>query len=308
MDFKQLEIFSVLAQELHFAQTAKRCYMTASAVTRSIQRLEEELDVVLLLRNNRNVELTLAGRQFADYAIDALQRLKAMKLSLQQQAEQVSGQLRLYGSATAGYGVLSRLLADFRASYPQVELQLHTGDQAAAIETIQSGSEDIAIAALPEELPNGIAFKTLLFSPLRFIIAVEKSQTSEQLEVLQNAKEGVLDIAQLPLIVSERGLARKRLNQWLKKQGVSPNIYAQVSGHEAIVTLVALGFGVGLVPELVIQHSPFRDKIRIIDDAPVLQAFQIGLCAMKTRLTLPVVKAFWDAADPSIFNGEVGNG
>jgi len=308
MDFKQLEIFTVLAQELHFTQTAKRCHMTASAVTRSIQRLEEELDVTLLLRNNRNVELTAAGKQFADYALDAMQRHQAMKLNLLQQAELVSGKLRLYGSATAGYGVLSRLLTGFRALYPQVELQLHTGDQAAAIETIQSGSEDIAIAALPEELPNGIAFKTLLFSPLRFIIAVEKSQVSEQLEVLQQAKSGSVDITQLPLIVSERGLARKRLNQWLKKQGASPNIYAQVSGHEAIVTLVALGFGVGLVPELVIQHSPFRDKIRIVDDAPVLQAFQIGLCALKTRLTLPAVKAFWDAADPTIFEGGVNHG
>lgn len=308
MDFKQLEIFLVLAQELHFAQTAKRCHMTASAVTRSIQRLEEELNVKLLLRNNRNVELTLAGKQFADYAADALQRNQAIRSSLLQQAEQVSGQLRLYGSATAGYGVLSKLLAGFRALYPHVELQLHTGDQAAAIETIQSGSEDIAIAALPEELPSGIAFKTLLFSPLRFIIAVENSQTSEQLEALQAAKGSVLDIAQLPLIVSERGLARKRLNQWLKKQGASPNIYAQVSGHEAIVTLVALGFGVGLVPELVIQHSPFRDKIRVIEDAPVLQAFQIGLCAMKARLTLPVVRAFWDAADPTIFEGGINNG
>lgn len=301
MDFKQLEIFAVLATELHFAQTAKRCHMTASAVTRSVQRLEEELGVSLLLRNNRHVELTVAGRQFARYAEESLQRWQAMKLSLLQQSQQVSGQLKLYGSATAGYGVLSKLLTGFRSMYPQVELQLHTGDQAAAIETVQAGSEDIAIAALPEELPAGLAFKTLLFSPLRFIMPAGQSMVGDQVEALLQPKSGALDIAQLPLIVSERGLARERLNQWLKKQNTSPNIYAQVSGHEAIVTLVALGFGVGLVPELVIQHSPFQDKIRVIDEAPVLQAYQIGLCAMKNRLALPVVKAFWDAADPAIF-------
>lgn len=304
MDFRQLELFVVLAEELHFAHTARRCHMTASAVTRSIQRLEEELGVALLLRNKRHVELTMAGSQFADYAAEALQRWQVMRQSLQQQSRQVSGQLKLYGSTTAGYGVLSRLLAGFRAAYPQVELQLHTGDQAAAIETIQAGIEDVAIAALPEVLPPGLAFKTLLFSPLRFIMPTEQGVISEQVQQLRQMGSDVLNVARLPLIVSERGLARDRLNQWLKKQGVSPNIYAQVSGHEAIVTLVALGFGIGLVPEMVIQHSPFRDKIRIIEDAPVLQAYQIGLCVMSSRLALPVVKAFWDAADPAIFKGE----
>ncbi len=303
MDFRQLELFAVLSEELHFAQTAKRCFMTASALTRSIQRLEEELDVALLLRDNRNVELTAAGKQFAEFAKESLQRMQALKQTMQLQAAQVSGQLRLYGSATAGYGVLSKLLSDFRAQYPRVELQLHTGDQAAAIENVQSGREDIAIAALPDELPSGLVFKTLMFSPLRFIMPAEQGAIAEKVKQYQT-KQHEKEIASLPLIVSERGLARKRLNEWLRKQGASPNIYAQVSGHEAIVTLVALGFGIGLVPELVIQHSPFRDKIRIIEDAPALQAFQIGLCAQKNRLNLPVIKAFWDAADPKIFKGE----
>lgn len=300
MDFKQLEIFVVLAEELHFAHTALRCHMTPSAVTRSVQRLEEELGVALLVRSNRHVELTLAGKQFAEYAEDALQRKRSLQQSLQLYSEQVSGQLKLYGSATAGYGVLSKLLSGFRALHPQVELTLHTGDQAASIENVQAGIEDVAIAALPDELPQGLIFKTLLFSPLRFIMPAD-GPVNTLVQQLREQKQDALDVSQLPLIVAERGLARERLDQWLKKQEASPNIYAQVSGHEAIVTLVALGFGVGLVPELVVQHSPFQDKIRVIDDAPVLQAFQIGVCVMKSRLALPVVKAFWDAADPAIF-------
>ena len=275
--------------------------MTASAVTRSIQRLEEELGYVLLVRNNRHVELTVAGKELAIYAEETLDQWRRFKEKLDRQSEEVSGQLKIYSSVTASYSVLSRLLESFRQAYPQVEIQLHTGDQAEAVERVKLGYEEISIAALPDILPSTIAFKTLTFSALRFIMPAEQGAISEKIQELRQQKQDMLNPAQLPLIISEQGLARERFDAWLKKRGESPNIYAQVSGHEAIVSMVALGFGIGLVPELVIEHSPLRERIRVIEDAPALQAFQIGLCASKGRLENPVVKAFWEAADPAIF-------
>lgn len=301
MDFKQLEVFVALANELHFANTARQHHMTASAVTRLVQRLEEEIGVTLLLRNNRRVELTPAGRAFAEFAMETLEQWYRLQGSLQQTQKALRGQLKIYSSVTASYGILAGLLAEFRQRYAGVEIQLHTGDQALAVERVQAGFEEIGIAALPDNLPATIAFKTLTFSPLRFIMPAAAGVVSERVHQLRQRQSSLLNPAELPLIISEQGLARQRLDEWLQKQPISPNIYAQVSGHEAIVSMVALGFGVGLVPELVIRHSPLQDKIRIIEDAPELQAFQIGLCALKSRLELPAVKAFWDVANPDLF-------
>ena len=301
MDFKQLEVFTVLAKELHFARAANHCHMTASAVTRSVQRLECELGCELLIRNNRRVELTQQGRFFEDYAITALQQWEAVKDGIKIQSKEIAGQLKIYSSVTASYGILSDLLSVFRQSYPYVEIQLHTGDQAQSIERVKNGDEEISIAALPSVLPPALVFKTLLFSPLRFIMPVAAGAVTDQIEDLRRLRDGLVNPARVPMIVSEQGLARERLNEWLKKNGEIPNIYAQVSGHEAIVSMVALGFGIGLVPELVIQHSPLQDKIRVIDDAPEMPAFQIGLCALKSRIEQTAVKAFWELADPSIF-------
>ncbi len=72
MDFKQLQLFVSIGRELHFARVALQFNMTASAVTRSIQRLEEELGFTLILRNNRRVELTPAGETFSVFAQDIL--------------------------------------------------------------------------------------------------------------------------------------------------------------------------------------------------------------------------------------------
>ena len=77
--------------------------------------------------------------------------------------------------------------------------------------------------------------------------------------------------ALLPMIFPDGGLTRARLNDWLVSTNQQANIYATVSGHEAIVSMVALGLGIGLVPELVIQHSPMREQIKIIERAPSLE-------------------------------------
>ncbi len=112
----------------------------------------------------------------------------------------------------------------------------------------------------------------------------------------QKMTEEELDWGKLPLVLSEQGLTRQRLDQWLKLKRVTPNTYAQVSGHEAIVSMVGLGFGIGVVPELVISNSPFQEKIQILSVEPGLEPFAIGLCALTRQLRDPLLSAFWMTA------------
>jgi len=299
MDFKQLEIFSSLARHLHFAKAAKECHITAPALTRSIQRLEGELGVELLYRNNRQVALSDAGRRFLLFAEQTLGHLYTLQQDLSMASAGVQGEIRVFGSVTASYSVLSYILPVFRQSYPDVDLNLTTGDQAEAIDKVLSGDVDLAIAARPDKLPAGLAFKTLTYSPLKFIMPDNVGQVSQQLVSLQH--DGLINPALLPMIVPEEGLTRRRLDKWLVSTKQQANIYASVSGHEAIVSMVALGLGVGLVPEVVIQHSPMREKIKVIENAPELEAFQIGLCVLEKQLKLPTLRAFWDNASPELF-------
>ncbi len=76
--------------------------------------------------------------------------------------------------------------------------------------------------------------------------------------------------------------------------GVSPRIYAQVAGNEAIVSMVSLGLGVGVVPEIVLEYSPMADKIRVLTVQPELEAYNIGLFTLNKHLKNPLVAAFWE--------------
>jgi LysR family positive regulator for ilvC len=78
---------------------------------------------------------------------------------------------------------------------------------------------------------------------------------------------------------------------------VNPRIYAQVAGNEAIVSMVSLGLGIGVVPQIVLEHGPLADRVQILDVQPALEPYDVGMFALKKNLKNPLVNAFWSLVD-----------
>ncbi len=291
MDFKDLTVFLVLAETLHYGQTAKRCHTSASTISRVVQRLEEELSQRLFERDRREVRLTQAGTEFVEFSQRTLEQFQQFKRQLHTPASELMGELSLYCSVTASYSFLSDLLGVFRERHPKVDIRLRTGDAAQAVDMALSGEVDIAIAARPDQLPARLAFKPLLQVPLSFIAPSQSGPISEAL----NERE--VDWQNIPMILSETGLARTRVTRWFKHLALKPDVYAQVSGNEAIVAMVALGFGVGVVPDLVLSNSPMSENVRQLQVSPELEPFSVGLCVVNQHLSNALVQAFWQVSE-----------
>ena len=73
----------------------------------------------------------------------------------------------------------------------------------------------------------------------------------------------------------------------------------EVLGNEAILALVSLGCGVGIVPRLVVEQSPLRSEVRPLEVEPELGEFRVGVCTPRRRLSSPVVRALWDSLGTS---------
>ena len=290
MDSHSLRLFLSLADNLHFGKTSRERHVSPSALSRSIKQLEDELGVALFLRDNRSVRLTREGIQFREYAKEVMSGWQVMRQTFKQDQQILQGELSLYCSVTASYSFLYDILSSFRQGYPRIEMKLHTGDVAKAVERVQEGLEDLAIGARPDNLPTGIAFQPIARSELCFIGPVSPQLlTDEQLK--QPCAANWRDV---PMILSEEGLARTRTDRWLKSHNIKPRIYAQVSGNEAIVSMVSLGFGIGVVPQIVLDNSPLGARIRTYDIQPPLTAYDIGLFALEKRLKEPLINAFWN--------------
>jgi len=290
MNIHDTETFLAAADLLHFGQASRACNLSPSALTRSIQRLEAEVGQPLFTRDNRNVALTPAGDRFKKYAQRARTEWKTLQEDLRAEPK-ISGTLSIYASITAVYSLLPTLLETYRTANPQVQLTLNTGAAEQAVDQVLAGEIDLAVAALPDRPSARIEFLPLAEIPLVFI-APASGEFAEPPRA-----HGQLDLSKAPLVLPRNGLSRRRLDQWMKKKEILPDIRSEVSGSEALIAMVRLGCGIGIVPQLVLERSPFRNDVQILKHAPKLDPYTVGLCAAKRALARPAVRAFWDLAD-----------
>jgi LysR family positive regulator for ilvC len=289
MDLRVLKQFINVADSLHFGRASEASNVSPSALSRSIRQLEQEAGTVLFDRDNRSVRLTHAGELFLDYARDSLTQWDVVRNALMEESGDLRGELSMYCSVTASYSFLFDILSEFRRQHPHIEIHLHTGDPEHAITRVLAGTEDIAIGARPAALPGGLAFKPITVSPLVFIAARANPEHASLARAIPEAARW----AQIPMILSESGLSRRRVDQWFRQLKVQPAIYAQVAGNEAIVSMVSLGFGVGVVPRIVLENSPLADTIQVLDVAPRLEAYEVGLFTLEKKLKSPLISALW---------------
>lgn len=292
MDIQALDTFIKTAELLHFGRASRTCNLSPSALTRTIQRLEEEVGQPLFLRDNRSVVLTEAGGQLLAYARNAVLEWQQFQESITP-ATVIAGTLSLYASITAVYSLLPDLLEAYRTAYPDVQLELRTGAAEKAVEQVLNGEIDLAVAALPDQQPARLEFMTLAETPLVFI-------APKSVGFPKVGKK--LDWPKIPLVVPQSGTARHRLDAWLKSNGVVPKISAEVSGNEALIAMVRLGAGVGIVPQLALDRSPFRDEVQILANAPRLDPYVVGLCSSTRNLKRPPIAALWALAQ-TLSNG-----
>lgn len=290
MDLKSLKMFLTLAEQLHFGKCADLHYVSTSTLSRAIQRLEDEVGCELLVRDNRSVVLTEAGKKFQLYAEQQLSNWQQLQMSLNDEQEQLQGKLTIFCSVTAAYSHLPPLLDAFRQQHPLVEIVLSTGDAADAITHVSEQGADLAIAVKPDALSRQIFFQPIANIPLAVIAP------SRPCHVKELVNEPVINWSNVPMILPEHGVARKRFDYWFRRrQQGKANIYASVSGHEALVSMVALGCGVGIAPKVVVENSPVKDRVQYLTGVGEIEPFELGIICLNQQKSHPLVDAFFHA-------------
>lgn len=280
VDLKLLKVFQQLAKQLHFAKTAELEHMSPSTLSRAIQRLEEECGAPLLVRDKRNVRLTDAGLKVAEFANHVLVRWQQLQGDIADYKHVLRGRIGLYSSVTASMSHLPDLLSKFHQHYPGIDLHLQTGDPALAVQKVLGEEVDVAITAHYQRFPDELIFNEIDSIPMMLVAPTEYG--SVKLSDLLNKDQ--------PFILPETTNSRHLVYQWLTQKGIEPNVYAYIGGNEAIISLVALGCGVAIVPKVVMEHSVFKTKIQSFN-LPDIAPLRLGLCALKKRLQEPVIQA-----------------
>jgi len=287
---QEFSVFLQLADSLHFARSAQALHMSPSALTRAIQRLEDELGQPLFQRSKRRVALTRAGEIFRDHARAQLAMHARLLEALATETVAPTGELRIACTVTACHSVLPKLFASCRERYPGIHLQLSTSDAARCLQALENDEVDLAVVPEPDRPAAELRFVRLAHTELSFIAPASDA------EMARRARLGGGHWNGLPVILPRRGLERQRIDAWLQQQGARPEVYAEVDGNEAILAMVALGCGVGVVPELVRRDSPLRGRIEQVEIKRPPRGYHVSLCAKTRTLSRRTAAVLWELA------------
>jgi DNA-binding transcriptional LysR family regulator len=148
MDFRALETFLVLAEELHFGHAAERLFLSKARVSQIIRSLEQEVGAPLFDRTSRRVWLTPVGARFRQRASRGMEELRAGMREAKAATREVGGLVRLGYLPSIGPEFVQQLVREFEDRYPHCRASLSVaalGD----FDALQAGLVDVLLSWLP---------------------------------------------------------------------------------------------------------------------------------------------------------------
>ena len=258
MELRQLEYFAAVARHRHFTRAADELYVTQSALSQQVRRLEAELGLQLLVRGSRGVELTPAGGDLLARAESILAEAARARADMDAHAGAERGLVRVAATA-ADAPRLPEALVGFHRAHPGIRVALRHGSAREVADSVATGSADLAVAAL-----GAAEGDTLADEPLR--VALPPG------DPLAAAGEVPLwELRDRPFILAERGTAlRATVAAACEAAGFGPVPPFEVSDPRTIRVLVAAGLGVALVPGtwLMADGAPEVAAVSLAGDGP----------------------------------------
>lgn len=240
MELREVRSFITLAEQLHFGRAARLLNVTQPALTKQVQRLEEELGGSLLTRSRHGTQLTALGRQFLNGARSLVREGDELVSLTRRAARGEAGRLRI-GFGFHTFELVPRLLVRLRRNLPAVEIGLRDMSTSEQTEALRSERIDLGFIRLPaarefDTLPV-IEDRVMLVSGTTFGLPTQTS---------------LADCHDKPfvLISQQRSPSfRQHVLNLCAKHGFHPQIVQEAPEVTTVLALVRAGLGIAMIPQ-----------------------------------------------------------
>lgn len=242
MELHEIRYFLSLARTLNFTKAAEACHVSQPALTRAIQKMEEELGGLLFSRERGNTHLTELGRMLQPHLEEVMARTVAAKETATRFLRLDGAQLRLGVLITIGPVRFVTFLTHFRAANPGVELTLSEGTPAQLTDQLAKGEIDAALLARPGGFDPPFQAQPLYRE--RFVIACSSGHPFARQPAVRVAEmEGETYLQRMNCEY------RDYLRELCERQGVNIIRSYRSEREDWVLTMVAAGMGVCFLPE-----------------------------------------------------------
>lgn len=252
MTIFSMHYFIVLARERSFTRAAQKLHITQQSLSAHIAALEQEFGCQLLVRRSP-LQLTYAGSVFLRYANTIQKELDNMQREFCDITENQKGVLKVGVAYTRSHAIMPRLVKQFQAQYPAIEIELCEASGQELHGNLLHGDLDLAIARFPDSL-QGIELQNFYSEEVVLMISnalLEQLFPGQLTQVAEQISVGNLNILQrCPFLLNTpKDVAGRIEREAFRRSDFQPTVAARSSNYETLLSLCVEGAGACFCPE-----------------------------------------------------------
>ncbi|WP_318588269.1 LysR family transcriptional regulator [Bacillus thuringiensis] len=282
MEWQQLEYFCVVAKTEHFRKAAEQLSISQPALSRSINKLEQELGVPLFDRSGRTVQLNRFGKLFLDRVERGLNEISIGVKEIEQLKNPYTGIVSVSFLQTLGITILPEIISGFNKKYPHVEIQLYQYNILNSIQQLLNRKVDLCLINSFESSTN------IKWHPLReeeFFLYVPANH-----RFAKRSSVALSELAEENFVGFKKGLGmRAIIHNICEKAGFIPKLKFEGEDVFTLAGLVSSGLGVTIIPEF---NGISSEKIKKISISEPYCNRQIGIAWLNEDSLTPSAELF----------------
>jgi LysR family transcriptional regulator, transcriptional activator of the cysJI operon len=264
VSFTEMRLFKEIAASRSMSKGAEHCGVSQSAASQHVQEVERRLGVTLFDRAKRPLDLTPAGRLYAEFCRDVLRREQEFTLALESLTGDVAGTVRVASIYSIGLSEMTRLREEFLRRHPTAHLLVEYMRPDKVYEAVRNDAADLGLVSYPQSSREVVAIP---WREEEMQVAVPPSHPLAGRSAVYPA-----DLNGLDFIGFDEDLSiRREIDRFLRAQGVEVNLVMHFDNIHTIKEAVALGSGVSILPARTMQAEIAQGRLVALRlDAPEL--------------------------------------
>jgi len=278
IDIELYKIFYTVAKCGNITKAADKLYISQPAVTMSIKKLENELEIKLFVRNKRGVTLTPEGKVLYEYVSKAMENISLAENKIENFKKLETGNVRIGIGTNLTKFFLVNHLEKFHKKYPKVNINLDTSMTKELLKKLNEDRIDIAIIASDEEVSKD--FNIQYVEDIQDIFIA-----SNEFKELKGKNVTLDEISSYPLLLqSEHSNTRKFIDKISEERGIKLNSIMDLASYSLVIEFAKIGMGIGFVTKNYVEEELKNNYLFELNVEPKIPKRKILVLTKKNYL------------------------
>ena len=276
-DLELYRVFCEVVKYKNISKTAESMYLSQSAITQSIQKLENMLGGKVFYRNKNGVELTEEGRNLYEYIKDSIETMSNAENIFSKYINLEKGKIRIGGGNSLVNSLIISPLIEFINKYPNIDISINSGMTDSLMQKLANGELDLVVLNLPIKLNKYSNVEVVPLKKAKYCFFCSKKYAKE------NSIKDLENIENLKFIFPKTYSSKSKiLNEYIKNNNININSNYEVSSTSIMKKMVVNNIGIGFAKVEVLED--ILDDIKIMKKISVNKSEE-GIATLKKTMS-----------------------